>query len=130
VIASVLCVPHPVDLDMFYVNKIAAGVTLSAGVQRFQPTSVHSFSHGAKMYEKNALDTARLIAAAQANSADARMWRWYADAMEERRLRCQWKDRYWVVTLDGRNISSDQSFDSALRAAQIMDSALVGLQRA
>ena len=50
--------------------------------------------------------------------------------MEERRLRCQWKDRYWVVTLDGRNISSDQSFDSALRAAQIMDSALVGLQRA
>ena len=82
------------------------------------------------MYEKNALDTARLIAAAQANSADARMWRWYADAMEERRLRCQWKDRYWVVTLDGRNISSDQSFDSALRAAQIMDSAVVGLQRA
>jgi hypothetical protein len=60
------------------------------------------------------LDTIRLTARANANKADAELWRWYADAVEERQIRHVCKGRTFEVTL-GPHKTEASSFDEAIR---------------
>ncbi|CAB3773856.1 hypothetical protein LMG29542_07472 [Paraburkholderia humisilvae] len=61
----------------------------------------------------------RMQAAATANAEDARIWRWYADLMEDRRLVCLRCGLAWTVTVDGRLLARDPSFDLAVRTAYL-----------
>jgi hypothetical protein len=60
------------------------------------------------------LDTIRLTARANANKADAELWRWYADAVEERQIRHTCKGRFFEVVL-GPHKTEAPSFDEAVR---------------
>jgi len=48
------------------------------------------------------LELVRLAAAARANIDDARVWRWYADLMEDDRVSCMRIRNGWRITVDGR----------------------------
>lgn len=63
------------------------------------------------------MELVRLRAAAHANLEDARIWRWYADLMEEDRVRCTHTRAAWLVTIDDRYTVEDESFDRAVRLA-------------
>ncbi|MEK6348204.1 MAG: hypothetical protein V4764_12035 [Burkholderia sp.] len=63
------------------------------------------------------MELARLRAAALANLEDARIWRWYADLMEEERVCCTHTRGGWRVTVDGQYSVEDESFDRAVRLA-------------
>ncbi|WP_322044560.1 hypothetical protein [Paraburkholderia sp. J67] len=63
------------------------------------------------------LEVARLSAAARANADDARVWRWYADLMEDDRVRVTRLRHGWQITVDGRCTVEDESFDCAVRRA-------------
>ncbi|CAB3802899.1 hypothetical protein LMG28614_05697 [Paraburkholderia ultramafica] len=63
------------------------------------------------------LELMRLRAAVTANSADAGVWRWYADLMEDNRLRCTKTIRGWMIEIDGACAVQDRSFDCAIRRA-------------
>ena len=69
------------------------------------------------MYPEDRLQMARLRAAERANLDDARIWRWYSDLMEDRRVSCCWKNNCWVIGIDGCDVACSLSFDSALRSA-------------
>jgi hypothetical protein len=60
------------------------------------------------------LDAIRLNAKANANKADAELWRWYADMVEERQIKHVCKGRYFEVTL-GTHLTTAPSFDEAIR---------------
>ena len=60
------------------------------------------------------LDAIRLNARANANKADAELWRWYADAVEERQIKHVCKGRHFEVTL-GPHHTEAPSFDEAIR---------------
>lgn len=63
------------------------------------------------------MDVARLRAAAHANLDDARIWRWYADLMEDERVRSTHTRDGWLITIDDRYTVEDESFDRAVRLA-------------
>ncbi|MBN3725722.1 hypothetical protein [Burkholderia sp. Ac-20379] len=63
------------------------------------------------------MELARLRAAALANLDDARIWRWYADLMEEERVCCTRTRDGWLITVDERYTVEDESFDRAVRLA-------------
>ncbi|WP_414440364.1 hypothetical protein AB4851_06395 [Burkholderia sp. 22PA0099] len=63
------------------------------------------------------MELARLRAAAHANLEDARIWRWYADLMEDERICCTHTRDGWLVTIDDRYTVEDESFDRAVRLA-------------
>ncbi|MBN3854855.1 hypothetical protein G3N59_15840 [Paraburkholderia sp. Ac-20340] len=67
--------------------------------------------------QMHSLEVARLTAAARANIDDARLWRWYADLMEDERVSCTRTRHGWQITVDGRCTVEDESFDSAVRRA-------------
>jgi hypothetical protein len=63
------------------------------------------------------LELARLRAAVRANLDDARVWRWYADLMEDERVSTTRTRDGWQITIDGRCTVEDESFDRAVRLA-------------
>jgi len=63
----------------------------------------------------NASDSARLAAIAQANLADAEVWRWFSDGMEDGRLRVTRQHGKWVIVVDGQAKAIDESLDAAVR---------------
>jgi hypothetical protein len=68
--------------------------------------------------QTHSLEVARLSAAARANADDARVWRWYADLMEDDRVRCTRTRHGWQITVDNRCTVEDESFDCAVRRAE------------
>jgi hypothetical protein len=56
----------------------------------------------------------RLAARANANKADADLWRWFADMVEERQIRHLCKGRTFEVVL-GPHKTDAPSFDEAVR---------------
>ena len=73
------------------------------------------------------IELIRVRAAASANAEDARVWRWYADLMEDRRIECRHKGLSWMISVDGREIADNKSFDLAIRSAYTMTRALSAL---
>ncbi|WP_347554225.1 hypothetical protein [Robbsia sp. KACC 23696] len=65
----------------------------------------------------HSLEIARLRAAASANIDDARLWRWYADLMEDGRIRSTRIGTVWRITIDDGCLVEDVSFDCAVRRA-------------
>jgi hypothetical protein len=63
------------------------------------------------------LELARLRAAVRANLDDARVWRWYADLMEDGRVRCTRTRSGWQITVDEQCSVEHESFDRAVRLA-------------
>jgi hypothetical protein len=59
-------------------------------------------------------DNIRLNARANANKADADLWRWFADMVEERQIRYACKGRTFEVVL-GPHKTDAPSFDEAVR---------------
>ncbi len=76
------------------------------------------------MNQANGLELVRLRAAASALSQDARLWRWFSDQMEEHRLRCERDRDWWRITIAGRELACDRSFDVAVRAAYTLSQVL------
>jgi hypothetical protein len=72
---------------------------------------------GKEMTLQMQLEVVRLQAAASANSADAQVWRWYADLMEDERVKCIKTRSGWVIEIDGVCAIDDCSFDCAVRRA-------------
>jgi hypothetical protein len=62
--------------------------------------------------------SARLAAIAQANLADAQVWRWFSDGMEDGRLRVTRQHDKWVIVVDGQPQGIDESLDAAVRGVQ------------
>ena len=56
----------------------------------------------------------RLNARANANKADAELWRWYADMVEERQIKHVCRGRHFEVLL-GQHRTEAPSFDEAVR---------------
>jgi hypothetical protein len=77
--------------------------------------------------QTQSLEMARLRAAATAQGQDARIWRWYADHMEDYRLDCRRYQDIWSIRVAGRELARDRSFDAAVRAAYAHSSALAAL---
>uniref|UniRef100_UPI00197F2D8B hypothetical protein n=1 Tax=Burkholderia sp. Ac-20379 TaxID=2703900 RepID=UPI00197F2D8B len=69
------------------------------------------------MGKQQDLELVRLSAAVRANVDDARVWRWYADLMEEDRVTCTRLRNGWQLTVDGICTVEDDSFDAAVRRA-------------
>lgn len=66
----------------------------------------------------DAMQQARIEAAAQANAADAALWRWFAVMLEERRIKWRYCFNNWIVNVDRRCVASEDSFDRAIRVAK------------
>lgn len=66
----------------------------------------------------NAMQQARLDAAAAANAQDAALWRWFSALLEERRIRWRYTFDSWVVSVDRARVASEPTFDEAIRAAK------------
>jgi hypothetical protein len=63
------------------------------------------------------LNIVRLEALADSNAEDARLWRWFANSLEEGLL-CWHRDRKsWEIYFDRSLVSKNASFDVAIRAA-------------
>jgi len=60
-------------------------------------------------------DRKRLAATAQANLADAQVWRWFSDGMEDGRIRVTRQKSEWVIILDNQITGSNESLDAAVR---------------
>ncbi len=67
------------------------------------------------------LETAALRHAEQADRGDAQVWRWYAQAVDEGRLACQYQRGFWHIVLDGLSQANDRSFDHAIRLVHVID---------
>jgi len=59
--------------------------------------------------------TTRLAAIAQANLADALVWRWFSDGMEDGRIRVTQQNGNWVIVVDGVSSGVNESLDEAVR---------------
>lgn len=66
----------------------------------------------------NAMQQARLDAAAAANAEDAAIWRWLSALLEERRIRWRYAFDSWVVNVDRVHVATEPTFDGAIRAAR------------
>lgn len=66
----------------------------------------------------NAMQQARLDAAAAANAQDAALWRWFSALLEERRIRWRYMFDSWVVRVDRAHVATEPTFDDAIRAAK------------
>ncbi len=75
------------------------------------------------MCELQHLEVIRLRAASSANSKDAALWPWFSDMMEDNRVTCIRKADVWSVRVDGRLLTTDRSFDRAVRAAYVLQRA-------
>jgi hypothetical protein len=59
----------------------------------------------------------RLVASASANQEDADLWRIFSQLYEERRIRWCNSARGWLVSIDNRHLSTESTFDQAIRRA-------------
>ncbi|MEC5406551.1 hypothetical protein VOM14_13425 [Paraburkholderia sp. MPAMCS5] len=66
----------------------------------------------------DAMQRARLDAAAAANAEDASVWRWLSALLEERRVRWRFMFGSWVVHVDRAHVASEPTFYDAIRAAK------------
>lgn len=57
-------------------------------------------------------------AASAANADDAGVWRWFSDLVEEHRIRWIFANGGWLVSVDNRHLSTEETFDQAIREAQ------------
>jgi hypothetical protein len=71
-----------------------------------------------------AIEAARLRAAARAQGPDARIWRWYSEQIDDQRLECRRHEDIWSVKVAGRELARDRSFDAAVRTAYAFSRAL------
>ncbi|MGF6933477.1 hypothetical protein OKW41_002616 [Paraburkholderia sp. UCT70] len=60
--------------------------------------------------------------------ADPKIWRWYADLMDDRRLVCEHDGARWVVAVDGRRLADERAFEAAVHSAYAMARALLALE--
>jgi hypothetical protein len=60
----------------------------------------------------------RFDAAAAANAEDASIWRWFAELLEERRIRWRFQFDCWQVSVDRVNVATAGTFDRAIRQAK------------
>jgi hypothetical protein len=79
------------------------------------------------MQKSDHLEVTRLRAAAAANGQDVTLWRWYSDLMQDHRLHARTREGRWTVSIDGRLVGNEQSFDSAVRSAFATSIALASL---
>lgn len=70
------------------------------------------------------LEIIRLRAALASFDEDARLWRWFADQMEDHRLVFERRRQFWHVRCEGRALACDRSFDVAVRKAYALSHAL------
>ncbi|MCE4575248.1 hypothetical protein QCE73_38170 [Caballeronia sp. LZ029] len=61
----------------------------------------------------------RRSAAIAANAEDADIWRWFANLVEERRIRWCLANGSWLVSVDHRHVATDKDFDVAIRGAKV-----------
>jgi hypothetical protein len=61
----------------------------------------------------------RRSAANAANAEDADIWRWFANLVEERRIRWCLANGSWLVSVDHRHVATDENFDEAIRGAKL-----------
>ncbi|SOE90619.1 hypothetical protein SAMN05446935_9930 [Burkholderia sp. YR290] len=57
-------------------------------------------------------------AANAANAEDADVWRWFCALFEEGRLRWCRSPNGWLVSIDHKHLSTEDSFDEAIRVAR------------
>ncbi|WP_144113899.1 hypothetical protein [Paraburkholderia sp. BCC1886] len=62
--------------------------------------------------------------------ADPKIWRWYADLIDGRRLVCEHDGARWIVAVDGRRLADECTFEVAVHAAYLLARALLALDRA
>ena len=62
--------------------------------------------------------------------ADPKIWRWYADLLDDRRLVCEHDGARWIVAVDGRLLADECAFEAAVHSAYAMTRALAALDRA
>jgi hypothetical protein len=63
------------------------------------------------------LNIVRLAALADSNAEDARLWRWFANALEEGRLFWHRDRKSWEIYLHRALVAKNASFDVAMRCA-------------
>jgi len=63
------------------------------------------------------LNIVRLEALADSNAEDARLWRWFANSLEEGRLFWHRDRKSWEIYIDRARVSKHASFDVAIRTA-------------
>lgn len=56
-------------------------------------------------------------------------WRWYAELVSERRVVCEHDGEHWQISIDGRRLAGDRSFDMALLDAYAITKAREALGR-
>ncbi len=78
-------------------------------------------------HQPNSVGTHATSAAFSVTTDDARLWRWYACLMEDRRVACGRNGATWTVMVDGREFGNGPSFDEAMRSAHSMMRALTAL---
>lgn len=61
----------------------------------------------------------RTAAAQAANTEDADIWRWFAILVDERRIRWCCAHGKWLVSVDHRHVSTETTFDDAVRSAKL-----------
>lgn len=74
------------------------------------------------------LNIVRLAALADSNAEDARLWRWFANALEEGQLYWHRDRKYWEIYLHRSLVSKHASFDVAMRTAYEKAMALAALE--
>jgi hypothetical protein len=58
-------------------------------------------------------------AANAANHEDAILWRWFSLLFEEGRIRWCRSSSGWLVSIDHKHLSTEDSFDEAIREAKL-----------
>jgi hypothetical protein len=61
---------------------------------------------------------ARAAARDSANAEDAALWRWFAELLDERRIRWCHSGRGWLISVDHRHVATGTQFDQAMRIAK------------
>ncbi|VWC80386.1 hypothetical protein BLA18110_02660 [Burkholderia lata] len=61
---------------------------------------------------------ARAAARDSANAEDAALWRWFAELLDDRRIRWCHSGRGWLISVDHRHVATGTQFDQAMRIAK------------
>lgn len=61
---------------------------------------------------------AREAARDSANAEDAALWRWFAELLDDRRIRWCHSGRGWLISVDHRHVATGTQFDQAMRIAK------------
>ncbi|NIF78050.1 hypothetical protein F3J20_11680 [Paraburkholderia sp. Cy-641] len=66
----------------------------------------------------SSFEATRQEAARIANADDAQLWRWFCELFEEGRLRWCKAAAGWLVSVDHRHLSTEETFYDAVRLAK------------